>query len=37
MTGSGIFAPGSEEALEAEAASVTPVRTASRAYQVQDI
>lgn len=33
MTGSGIFAPGSEEALEAEAAAVTPVRTASRAYQ----
>ncbi|KAJ4753383.1 N-lysine methyltransferase [Rhynchospora pubera] len=33
MTGSGIFAPGSEEALEDEAASVTPVRTASRAYQ----
>jgi hypothetical protein len=35
MTGSGIFAPGSEEGLEEEAASVTPVRTVTRAYQVQ--
>ncbi|KAJ3673424.1 hypothetical protein LUZ60_006798 [Juncus effusus] len=34
MTGSGIFAPRSEEeALEDEAASVTPVRVTSRAYQ----
>jgi hypothetical protein len=35
MTGSGIFAPGSEEGLEEEDASVTPVRTVTRAYQVQ--